>query len=483
MKLSRRGFTKLTAASAASILLPTGFYSAASTQDNARLWHHDVIKHLNRLKNKPSSIDCLVPNGCQANLKPLRHMLATQANIQLNLVVTPVDDINTRLFLAAGDNGQSFDMALPVTFGLTDLAANRIIQPLSQFAQRYEPAGFMQDSLYSVGDQFNDALYGYQTDGDAYLMFFNKAWLEDEDNRKRYEDKFSEVLALPNTWETLDRQMQFFHAPEKGRYGGALFRAPDYLVWEWWVRFHAKGYYPLADDLEPQIDNDAGIAALEALIMASDFLSPGSRNNGLFENWHEYGQGHCYCNIGWGGTQKYLNSPQSAIKDGLLFSPMPGGIIDGQVVRIPYFNWGWNYTVPANAKNPELAYLCALLAVTPHVSTLSVREDGYFDPFRGVHYQDATIQSIYSQDFLVAHRQSMMETIPDFYLIGQSKYMATLKTYLHRALTGDVSPKEALETVANSWRALHYRYGIEAQSIQWKRIKQRYPMPLQELLT
>ena len=38
----------------------------------------------------------------------------------------------------------------------------------------YEPADFQKDVLYTIGDYYKGSLYGYETDGDTYLMFYNK---------------------------------------------------------------------------------------------------------------------------------------------------------------------------------------------------------------------------------------------------------------------------------------------------------------------
>lgn len=445
-------------------------------------FYREILGQIKNLPDKRPSLTALIPDGCQKNLDPLRGLLLAEAGIKLEFKISPVDDINTQLLLSDTNSGDACDIALPATFGIPDLVRNKSIIALDSYAKRYEPAAFQQGSLYSLGDYFDDKLYGYQTDGDAYLMFFNRAFMEDEAQSKRYEDSFGKVLGIPVTWEELDQQIRFFHEPKKHRFGGAFFRAPDYLPWEWWVRFHAKGFYPLQDDLEPQIDNDAGIAALEELIAVTDYLSPASRSNGLFDNWKEYAKGCCYCNIGWGGTQKYLNSEQSNVRDKLMFSPMPGGHFGNKVVRIPYFNWGWNYTVPRTSLNPEQSYLCSLLAVSPEISTLSVRQNGYFDPFREIHYEDAEIQSMYGTDFLEAHRESMRNSIPDFYLIGQGKYVSSLKTYLNYALEKKLSPKEALQTVAKIWRGLHLRYGFIRQEEVWQRIKRRYPAHIAAVL-
>ena len=113
------------------------------------------------------------------------------------------------------------------------------------------------------------------------------------------------------------------------------------------------------------IDNDAGIEALEELVAASEHLHPGARTNGLFDNWQTYARGETYANIGWGGTQKHLNGPTSKVRGNLQFAPPPGGWLNDELVRTPYFNWGWNYVVSSTSLEPEIAYLFTLFAASP----------------------------------------------------------------------------------------------------------------------
>jgi multiple sugar transport system substrate-binding protein len=145
---------------------------------------------------------------------------------------------------------------------------------------------------------------------------------------------------------------------------------------------------------EAQVNNEAGIQALAELVAASKSLYPGARTNGLFENFEAYGKGDIYANIGWGGTQKYLDS-KSSIKGKRTYGPTPGGSVNGKLLKTPYFNWGWNYVVSTLSPEQEIAYLFTLYATSPELSTIAVRDpDGYFDPFRLEHYTDPEIISL-----------------------------------------------------------------------------------------
>ena len=418
----------------------------------------------------------LLPRGSKANVHPVAQQFSALTGIEITYLETPVDDINTIILIESLTQQNTFDVALPATFGIPDLVAAQALLPLDDYAQHYQPTNYQSDALYTLGDYYTGTLYGYQTDGDTYLLFYNRDWLEDEEENKRFADQHGYPLNIAETWAELDAMMAFFQRPQQQRFGGTLFRTPDYIAWEWWIRFHAQGSYPVDDDFEPQINNAAGVQALEQLITASQYQYPQARSNGLFANWRAFAQGNAFCNIGWGGTQKYLNSPQSAIKGRLAFGATPGGRISGQLLSIPYFNWGWNYTVARDTREPELAYLFILFACSPAMSTLAVRQtQGYFDPFRAVHYHDPQIITAYGPEFLQAHQYSMRYSIPDFYVQGQGEYFGALRAYLVKADRDQMNPRAALDTVAKLWRQITRRIGTDKQIQQWAFVKSRYP--------
>lgn len=425
----------------------------------------------------------LVPIGSEANIVPVVEAFTQQSGIKVNVEAIPLEDINTHLMLRAFTDDEPYDVALPATFGLPDLVNAKAIMPLSDFAQVHEPAGLRSGILYEVGDTFDEEIYGFQTDGDSYVMFYNASMLNNPAEQDRYASQTGVKLAVPETWPELDRQLKFFHRPDEGFYGGALFRTSGYLAWEWWVRFHAKGVWPLSEDMEPQIASDQGVEALNELIAASNHLVPEATTNGLFDNWKRFEQGDVYCNIGWGGTQKYLNRPESAIRGNLAFGPTPGGLVDGQALEVPYFNWGWNYVVSQASRQPEIAYLFSLFASSPEVSTSSVRaQGGFFDPFRIEHYADQEIRQVYTDEFLQVQRASLQSSIPDLYLANQGEYFGSLNRWLDAAMYDGLDAREALQRVANEWRLITIRAGVDGQRQRWSNLRAKYPSGAQKLL-
>ena len=481
--MTRRYVLGLGAGGLASAVGATPARSSPATSNEQGVDDYVVSVLKSQLYEQSEPLKVLLPNGSGANLGPIITSFKARTGLNVEPIEVPLDEVVSALILDNMLDQGRFDVALPATFALPDLISAGTLLPLDAYVAAHEPEGFRDGILYPIGDTFDGETYGFQTDGDAYVMFYHAKMMSNSTQRARYADMFGERLDVPLTWQELDRQMAFFHAPDEGVYGGLLFRVPQYLAWEWWGRFHAKGVWPLAPDLTPQIDGDAGIEALEEMIRATQSLAPGHDSIGLFENWERYAQGDIYANIGWGGTQKYLNQKTSAMRGGMVFGPTPGGQTEQGPLAVPYFNWGWNYVVSAMSERPELAYLFSLFASSPRMSTLAVGQAaGYFDPFRAEHYNDAKIIDAYSTPFLKVHREAMRNAIPDLYLKGHSEYFAALATALDAAVKGAMRPETALRGVAQKWELISGKAGHAQQVMRWKNLREKYPSQVKAAL-
>ena len=285
-----------------------------------------------------------------------------------------------------GVQDRSLRHCLAGDFGVPDLVESGILVNLDQYAQKYEPEDFQKDALYTTGDYYKGSLYGYQTDGDTYVMFYLKDWLENPDEQKAFADKNGYELKVPETWEQLDAMMAHFHRPDKNMFGGALYRAVLHRLGMVGA-LPRQGFYPLDDDMNPQINNEAGVAAAEELVAASKHLYPGARSNGLFENFEAFGQGDKFCNIGWGGTQKYLNSDKSKVKGKLAFGPSRPEWRRTACCRRP-ISTGAGTTLSRASRASRSWPICTLYACSPgSVDRGGPRSRRLFRPVPGAHYK------------------------------------------------------------------------------------------------
>lgn len=438
--------------------------------------HEKIADHV-RQNRSAQNLRLLIPEGSEHNLWPIAQQFNQLTGVDCSFDIVSVDDINTQILLDNQLEQVDYDLALPATFGIPDLAQADALADNSDLQQQFEPTDFNLSTAHTAGQRFNGRFYGYHCDGDAYLMFYNRT-LNDKQTLEEFSDTFGYQYRTPRTWEELDAHMAFYHRPALDQFGGALFRSSNYLVWEFWARLHAKGKLPFADDLTPTINSDAGITALEELLRASQYQVPEAFSAGLVENWQMYAQGNIYANIGWGGTQKYLYSNNANLAQALGHSSLPKGMIDNQYISCDYFNWGWTFAVMRDTPHRVLAYLFSLFATSPIPSTAAVGESrGFFDPFREEHYQDPNIISLYGNNFLQAHKTAMRNAIPDLYISGQNIYMGELRKYIIMALQGRMTAKQALDIAAQSWENTHSRLGYAQQQRQWLELKAQYPAP------
>ena len=469
-KITRRGF--ISTALTSAVWPSYGLSNNSATP--ARLWHEDIAMKASKL-NTGNALQILIPVGSMANMVAVTDAFTRLTDVPCTIEEVPLDDISVELILRSRTGDNSVDVALPATYAITDLVQANALLPLDDLAARHEPQGFSDGYLYRIGDHYKNTLYGYQTDGDVYLVFYNKGMMLDPAEQAAYLRATGKPLAPATSWEDLDSMMAFFQRPAHNQYGGNLLRNPEHLTWEWWARFHATGSVPFTQSMRPNINNDAGVAALEEMIAASQNLAPGAASNGIFENWKAFDHGNIFCNMGWGGTQKYLRSTP-IMRDNLIISSLPGPKIGGKPSTMGYFNWGWDYTVSANSTQPELAYLFTLFCATPGISTVAVRQaGGFFDPFRAEHYTDPEIRKVYGDSFLEAHAYSMTHCIPDLYMSGQSNYMDALAQHIHTALINEQTAKEALDLTAQQWLHITRRLGQSRQAEQWQALLASYP--------
>ena len=470
---SRRRFVKKLMAGA---IAPTSTVPVLQAADITP-WHEQFAKQA-KLLGEGQTLRLLIPTGTMANVKVATDEFTRLSGVRCQIEENSLENITIELILRENSRQNTVDVAIAPAHGLVDLVQAEAILALDTLAGRYEPKGFSDSYLYRTGDYYLGQLYGYQTDGDAYLLFYNKAMMEDPKENAAFRKATGKSLSPAKTWEDLDQMMAFFHRPEQNLYGGSLFRTPRYMISEWWARFHAKGALPFTQDMRANINNAAGIEALEQLVVASDWLTPGSRSNDVFENWVDYARGNVFCNLGWGGTQKYQRS-SPIMRNNIIHSALPGPLVDGQQTSVGYVNWGWTYTVSSHSAHPELAYLLALFCVSPDISTLAVDEaGGFFDPFRQNHYEDPIVKDVYGDSFLKAQRESLSNAIPDLYISGQSNYMDTLRQQLQATLEGQLTAEEALNICAQEWSHITRRLGREQQQIQWQALSSLYPPDL-----
>ncbi|MEM7516650.1 MAG: transcriptional antiterminator, partial [Planctomycetota bacterium] len=153
-----------------------------------------------RSSETQKTLRLLLPKGCRGSIAAVGATFEAATGIGLEYREVPVDQVNTHLMVASLSKRDTFHLALPATFGIPDLAETGCILPMDVWAEKYETPGFRASEIYSIGDFYKGKLYGYQTDGDAYLMFYRSELLNDVQEQARFADEYGYELKVPRTW-------------------------------------------------------------------------------------------------------------------------------------------------------------------------------------------------------------------------------------------------------------------------------------------
>lgn len=425
------------------------------------------------------SLRILVPRGSEANVHAVASLFEDLTGVTVILDSVGPRDVGTTLLLDAMQGGETWDLALPATYDMPDLVGAGAILPLEDAGGEDVGAA----SLYDHGNIFDDVRFGYQTDGDTIVAFYNTSVYDDPELQGRFEDAFGQRFSLPSSWEALDRHLVFVDTATQGRARGLLRRSASSIGTEFWLRLHALGVWPLSADFEPQIDSDEGIAALEAMLRSASHVADEAQGgNALFENWRRFEAGNIFATLSWGGMQKYLNRTDGPVAHQLVHAQAPGSESGGPV-SVPFFNWGWSYCIPKGSRQPQIARAFAEFAVSAEPSTAAVRAaGGFFDPFRAEHYDDPVIRKVYGEPFLEVHAASMENAVPDFYVPDRGAFMASLAKWLLRAMDGSVRPAKALRGAGDEWRQIAAT-GLRKDKLRaWQATRASYPAELSSRL-
>ncbi|MXQ06720.1 extracellular solute-binding protein [Alphaproteobacteria bacterium GH1-50] len=446
----------------------------AEMRDGTHFAIADLVRGAPEAIGRPLRI--VLPAGSAANLVPVARQFTDLTGIDVELDPAGVHDVASNVLIAHLEEVHRYDFALPATYDIPDLVAAGALVPMDdiELPGRVPPSAA---AIYSEGDSFDGKHYGYQTDGDTYLVFLNRNILEDRAIADGYEDAYGARFAAPESWGEFDRQVAYVSSSPGDAFGALLPRAPGYVEWEFWLRFLAKGVWPFSPEFRPQIAGDAGVEALEDMLALSPFLAPdASSHRGLSGNWQSFQTLPIYMTFGWGGAQKLMNQPGKPLHGRLSHAVIPGGDGPNTPAALPCFNWGWSYSVVSRTEMPAVAKAFALFAVSSSVSTDAVRQaDGFFDPFRDEHYRDPDIRAIYGDAFLETHRASLANAIPDLYIADRGAFFSTLGMWLRLVLDGVVPPAEGLTRVSQQWELLTDRLDRAKQAERWLSLRRKFP--------
>jgi len=439
----------------------------------------------------------------------------------LDIVELPFSQLYTTTATDFLTNQNTYDVVFVGSWFYGDFVTNDWIRPVTDFMDDegypvWEPDAVAPplQTLMTWGGEW----YGVLNDGDAQLLYYRKDILEDPEWQAAYEEEVGEPMPYPiETWQDLLAITSFFNGkdwngdgdPDDGislhlRSGGqGMFHfmslsAPFAIT-------PAEGDDPTAvtkydniywfdpDDMTPLINEPGHVAALEFLIDLAATGSEAQLGWELGEAWDNFLNGNAIATFSWGDVGSLAEDPtRSTITGSLGAARIPCSETwydreTGEFVTDPEnpncvgntTGGSWHGVISSRSEVPELAYYLLAMHATPPINFWNVAygwtgvdpsASYHLFPPRGDASVDDYVATGYdpndAEEYITAYGENLFSfpTYQTYLRIpGTFEYWETLDTRLAQAMTGQLTPQEALDLVAEEWASTTEELGVESQ--------------------
>lgn len=287
-----------------------------------------------------------------------------ETGVAINPVIVPYDDIAARLTLDQQSGANTVDVAAPWYVSLGDLAADGVIQDLTDWVEA-TPELATEDfipSIYGPYSQVDGRTYGVPFDGDTHVLFYNREILA----RNGFD-------APPATWEEYLEQVRTITANESanGVYGAAIFgqKSPLILGASYANRLAGFGGEFLDAEGNPTLDTPEAIAAAQALVDVAPYAYPTPAETAFGEGNSAWLDGSVAFIENWTDLGVVSQSPSSgstvADQWGVTTLPVGGEQTEPRASLVAGFSW----TIAANTEKTEAAQDFVAWASSEEVNT------------------------------------------------------------------------------------------------------------------
>ena len=407
---------------------------------------------------------------------------AAANGIELEVVGVPFTEVYEKLKTEFVGQTGAYDVVVFYPAYLGEFADFGYLQPLDKFFSDYDPE--LDDIVPAYRDlymQYNDQIYALPYDGDVLNFYYRTDIFEHPDEQAAFEDQYGRALEVPETWDELLEVAEFFTREEgemlagepldQDFYGFAFLGARGF-AYAWWLNIFGPldGVY-FNRDLEPQINSEAGVEAMEILIDLKQYSPPDVMSMGYEELRNAYLQGRVGTMVQWSDVWKKANDPElSDIVGKAKVAPVPGTRQpDGSINFRAAAPVGRVIGIPASTEYPEEAYWVAWKLTTDiSTRTVSSSETG-LDPYRLSHVENADAFTDFgseeeAREYLDVVMTNLNHVYPDLNIPGSAEYLDALDIAVTRAVSGSADPKAALDRAAREWNEISETLGRDRQT-------------------
>lgn len=420
----------------------------------------------------------------------------TGAKLNVNRVGFPEFYQETLLGLKKG----KYDV---ITYGSMWIAdVKDYLEPLPQ--EMLDSAQY-QDVLphYKSIASWGDLPIQVPIDGDRHYLQYRKDLLEDSKFQTEFEKASGKKLKVPRTWPELQEIARFFHgkklSDDSTISGIAEVTVSDALLGNYFIKRAAPyakhpdvkgGFYFDLETMEPLINSPGWVEALQDFVDAQDLYPVGGQKMSFWEVIQTFGRGNVVFSDSWDDPFIEAMEPGNKLRNNVAAALSPGSkrVWNRQtrqwdefpeVNYAPYVVYGWTSAVAKSSKHKQAAFdfLGFYANHKNHRDDMLIGRFG-MNPFR---YSDLDVdywqqRAGWDRDVAESYVKTLEQMtnstnrVLDLRIHRGQEYVYMLSVGVYRAITGRDTPQKALDTVAERWKELTGRIGVDKQREAYKHV-------------
>lgn len=412
--------------------------------------------------------------GDAQNLVPVQWLIdeAKEKGIEIQIAEVPFTSAAEKLKTEFMSQTGAYDLVVMYPSNVGEYADFNYIMPLDPFLKIADP--HLEDVIpayMGLYCEYTGKIYALPIDGDVLSLYYLKDIFNNEEEKANFEAEYGYKLTVSETWDQLADVAKFFTRKKGEKLAGKVLDYDFYgfgiigarrWAYAWWSTIFASygGNY-FDRDMNPQINSEDGVRALEYLKSMLQYCPPDVLSYGYVELKDAYLLGRLATMIQWSDIWKKAQDPKmSKIVGNAGIAVMPGVLKeDGTIYYRASAPCGRVLGIPSNAKHPEEAYWIAYMLSDTLSGRAIADPDTGLDPYRYSHFNNlSAFKDIASEDmakeYLNVVQNNLKQLFPDLSIPGSAEYLDILDIAVTTALAGDKTPQKALDDAAKKWDEL-----------------------------
>jgi len=376
-----------------------------------------------------------------------------ETGIDVNIEVVNYAEMHTKLVPQLVAKTGSYSAIVVDFYWVGEFAKAGWMQPLDERikADGFDTSVYVPKLMELVGT----------VDGTTYMLpFYNYAMgllyrtdlLEDEANKKAFQEKYGMELKAPETWDEYLKQVEFF--TKDGKYGVVnQGLRPDPIAMEWSNYLFANGGEYTDADWNATFAGKEGQAALADYKTNIEKYGPvGAASFSFDEAFNVFAQGQAYSYITYNFFRAAADDPsKSQVAGNVGIVAVPGQKAD----EGGSLNGAWGWAIPKSSPNPDAAWTFLKWVESQEIAKQRALQGGA--PTRTDVFDDPEVLKKYP--YMSELKKLLMQShnFPTFTYTPQ--FVEVLGRELSLAVAGDKDPAEALDAAAKEFDELAEKDG------------------------